>query len=81
MKYLRNDWIKIGMIIVLVFAGAFLQGCEYQTKTERRVAFFYKSENGGDVGKSRDIGSFTHKRNGNVVDRWFYKHVDTSPRK
>ena len=78
MRYLRNDWVKIALIMVLIFIGSLLQGCEYQTETKRRVALFYKSENGGEVSKSRDIGSFTHKRN--AVDRWLYKHIDTSPR-
>ena len=54
-------------------------GCEYQTKTERRVAFFYKSEDGGNVTKSRDIGSFTQNRHkGNKVDRFFYRIKDMS---
>ena len=52
-------------------------GCEYQTKTERRVAFFYKNENDGDVHKSRDIGSFVQERPGNKVDEALRKFFNT----
>ena len=52
------------------------QGCEYQTKSERRVAFFWKSENNGDIHKSRNIESFTHKRSGNKTDQWLRKQKD-----
>ena len=58
-----------------------LAGCEYQTNTERRVAFFWKSENGGDVSKSRDIGSFTQDRAGNKTDAALRKFFSTSGRK
>ena len=75
---LCSDWVKIASILILIFIGSFLQGCEYQTNTERRVAFFWKSENGGDVHKSRDIGSFTQDRAGNKTDAALRKFFSTS---
>ena len=75
------DTVKAIAFLVLcaVLAGMAVlnSGCEYQTKTERRVAFFYKSEDGGNVTKSRDVGSFTQTRpKGNKVDRFFYRIKD-----
>ena len=67
-------------ILCMLFGVSLISGCEYQTKTERRIALFYKSENNGDVGKSRDIGSFTHKRNWNATSKWLDKNLNTSPR-
>ena len=81
MKYLRNDWVKIALIMVLIFVGSLIQGCEYQTETKRRVALFYKSENDGEVSKSRDIGSFSHKRNWNATSKWLDKHISENIKK
>ena len=58
-----------------------LTGCEYHTKTERRIAFFRKGENNGETYKSRDIGSFVQDRQGNKTDEMLRKFFDTSPRK
>ena len=74
----RETMRKLILIAALV---SLLMGCEYQTKTERRVALFWKDENGGEVSKSRDIGSFTQSRKGNKVDHALRKFFDTSPRK
>ena len=52
-------------------------GCEYHTKTERRVAFFRKGENNNHVASSRDIGSFTQDRQRNKLDRALYKFFKT----
>ena len=65
---------------LLLIALLILSGCEYQTRTERRVALFYKSENGGDVSKSRDIGSFVQDRKGNKVDAALRKFFATEGR-
>ena len=64
-------------LILLAILGTIISGCEYQTKTERRVAFFYKTENGGEVHKSRDIGSFVQKRPGNKTDEMLRKFFNT----
>ena len=63
------------LMITAVIVASLLSGCEYQTKTERRVALFWKSENDGDVSKSRDISSFTQERSGNKVDKWLRKQM------
>ena len=84
---LCSDWAKIASILILIFIGSLLPGCEYQTETKRRIAIFYAGENDGEVSKSRDIGSFTHvredettKKGRNAVDKWLYKNIDTSSR-
>jgi|GEM_PF-4704069 len=64
-------------LLLIASLAVILGGCEYQTKTERRVAFFYKTENGGEVSKSRDIGSFVQKRPGNKTDEMLRKFFDT----
>ena len=79
-KLLTNTWIQFGMILIILFLMSLTQGCEYQTVTHRRIAIFRKGENNGDVSKSRDISSFTHKRKGNAVDKWLFKNIDTSSR-
>lgn len=75
-KLLSNNLVQIGLILIILFIMSFLQGCEYQTETQRRIAFFYKTENGGKVSDSRDISSFTHKRSGNKTDQWLRKQAD-----
>jgi hypothetical protein len=67
---------KLTLIAVLLSLTVLQYGCEYQSKTERRVAFFYKDENGGDIHKSRDIGNSTQKRRrGNKVDHWLRRNI------
>jgi hypothetical protein len=67
------------LMIMLILAVAVIaaSGCEYQTVTHRRVALFYKSENNGDVSKSRDVSSFTHRRSGNKTDKALRKFFKT----
>jgi hypothetical protein len=63
------------MAVLAVFV-VMTTGCEYQSKTERRIAWFYKSENDGQVHKSRDIGNSTQNRHhGNKVDRFLRREV------
>ena len=65
------------IMLMLAVAVIAVSGCEYQTVTHRRVALFYKSENNGEVSKSRDIGSFTHHRSGNKTDEAMRKFFKT----
>jgi hypothetical protein len=67
---------KLTLIAAIIVAVLTITGCEYQTKTERRIAWFWKGENGGDVYRSRDVNSsFRGKRSGNVVDEWLRRNV------
>ena len=73
---------KTTLVALAVLAVVALTGCEYQTKTERRVAWFWKGENGGNIHRSRDINSsFRGNRSGNVVDEWLRRNISDQVKK
>ena len=53
MKYLSNDWVQIGIIIVLVFVGSFLQGCQSDGKLE----WSHKVLRKGESTEARNTGN------------------------
>ena len=80
MRMLRNDWVKIVLIILLIFMGSLLQGCQLNVKGPELQASILRKHEGAESRMASPQWAGT-TRGGNAVDRWLFKHVDTSPRK